>query len=108
MVVGLESISGSWVLDSSKNKSNDRILVLQAMEGKATLSTTGTVDKRLFSGENKLHCIYEEETGLWYFKMDHGFLPGGLTQRFTTYGKALAFAREYYARRNIEIKQTIE
>lgn len=64
------------------------------------------VDKRLFTGENKLHCILNNDTGLWSFKMEHGFLPGGLDKTFTTYTKAVNYVRDYYDKRNVEIVKT--
>jgi len=40
-----------------KMRSDDRVLTLTQMDEKAPVSTTGLLDRRLFSGETKLHAI---------------------------------------------------
>src|SRR5258705_8640485 len=55
---------------NEKNWSDDRILTLKIVDDKAPLNSTGLVDKRLFSGENKLHAIADKQTGLWFFRYE--------------------------------------
>ena len=86
---------------------NDRILVLQVMEGKKALGSGGIVDTRLFTGENKLHGVYDERTGLWNMKYELGAIPGALQQKFPTFDELRAFAEKYYATRNVEVTRII-
>jgi hypothetical protein len=81
----------------------DRILVLRPMEGKTALSTKGEPDKRLFTGENKMHAIMDPQTLLWSVKMDSGSVHQPLKQKFTSFGKLLEFVKQYLATRNIEV-----
>lgn len=100
-----------YKLDSErikKNKNSDRILVLERMPGKNVLSTKGVADNRLFSGENKLHAIFNPENSMWYLKFDAGLLPEEFKQWFTSFSKLLTFTRAYYERRNVLIKEIID
>jgi len=92
----------------NKMKSDDRILVLRPIDGKTALSSTGSVDKRLFNGENKLHAIYDDVKGMWTMHYDVGGLPGGLQHQFTEFSPLLEHARNYFKRRNVEITQVQE
>ena len=91
----------------AKMHMSDRIIVLQPMEGKTPLSSTGNVDKRIFSGENNLHGILKTDTGLWEFWYEKGSLPGALECKFTTFAGLLDYAKEYFAKRNVEVKEVI-
>lgn len=82
---------------------NDRKLKLSKMEGKSTLTNSGTVDNTLLTGGNTLRIIRDEQTSLWHFKFDRGELPQPLKDQWTTFQKAFDHARMYYARRNIEV-----
>lgn len=93
-------------LDRLKN--TDRILVLKVKEGSKVLSSTGLVDKRLFTGENKLHAVRSDIDGLWYLKYEQGAVPAQLKVRFTSFSKLKKFASEYLATRNIEIAEVID
>lgn len=94
--------------ESPKMASTDRVLVLAPVEGAKTLSSKGLTDNRLFTGDNKLHVVREEDTGFWYFKMDKGGLPPHLDERrFTGYSAALKYTKDYYKTRNVEIKEVI-
>lgn len=86
----------------SKMHTPDRVLVLKVRDG-APKSSTGLVDKRLFSGENKLHAIMDTNTCLWSLKYDMGAVPPALKQQFTGYSRLLKFVSEYFDRRNIDI-----
>lgn len=93
---------------TERNRTNDRVIVLKQKEGEKALNSIGMVDKRLFTGDNKLHAILNPETSLWSLRFEKGLLPGGLDQRFTSFSKALVAVREYYAKRNIEVSNVIE
>lgn len=84
-----------------KNHAPIRELVLKPMEG---LSVKGSnlVDPGMWKGTNSLKTI-QDETSLWGFKFDKGILPDPLKQRFTTVTKAVAFAKSYFAKRNIDL-----
>lgn len=86
-------------------RSNDRVLVLEKIEGKDAKGSTGLVDPRLINGANKLHVNFDEETQLWGFSYEKGGIPEDMKQRFTSFPKALEFARNYYAKRNIKITE---
>lgn len=95
--------------NSSKERSDDRVLVLKLMEGKTAQSSSGMLDNRIFTGENNVHAIRNPLTNLWYLKYDKGGLPQGLrTQKFTSFNKLHTFVKEYFKRRNIEIKEIID
>jgi len=95
-------------LDFKKLRSSDRIFTLSRIDDKAPLSSTGMVDGRLFSGENKLHAIMDEQTCLWTFKYALGITPEPLKQRFTTFSNLKKYAEEYFARRNVKITEVID
>ncbi len=89
----------------SKMRTPDRILVLSVMDNKKPKNSIGNTDPRLFTGENKLHAVIDQQTTLWHFKYDMGGIPEVLKCNFTSFKKLLEHAREYYATRNIEIKE---
>lgn len=91
-----------------KMKSDDRVLVLKPVEGKTPLTVDGSVDKRLFKGENNLHALYDVTSGNWKMCYDMGALPGGLQGKFTTFGSLVDTARAYFKRRNVEISEIRE
>lgn len=92
----------------SKMKSDDRVLVLQVMDGKKPISSTGNVDQRLFSGDNNLHATYDQQTGMWSMNYEVGGLPGGLQRKFTTFPDLLTYVREYFHDRNVKIAEVRE
>lgn len=96
------------VTAKDKNKLTDRIVILKVSEGLKPTNSSGAVDPRLYQGGNSLHIVADTTTMLWYFKLDHGILPQPLQQRFTSFKKALEHARDYYAKRNVEIEKVIE
>lgn len=90
--------------DEDKMRRTDRILVLKPVEGKSSKSSTGLVDPRLFKGENSLHVVMDPSSCLWSFKYEQGGLPFPLRDvSFTSFGKALNHAKEYFKSRNVEI-----
>lgn len=95
-------------LRKEHNWTNDRVLELKVQDNKKPLNSTGLVDSRLFSGENKLHGILDNNTTLWSFKYEHGGLPPALQgQRFTSFSALKQFAERYFNKRNIEITKVI-
>lgn len=95
-------------IPESNVKSNDRILKLRPIDGKAPKNSMGLTDNRLFTGENNLHCLLEPNADLWTFKMEMGGVPGPLKQKFTKFSSALEHAKKYYASRNVEIYEVID
>lgn len=89
-------------------RARDRVLVLGLMPGKTHKDVTGMFDSRLFTGENRLHIIKEEETSFWYFKYENGGVPEPLKCKFTSFKAALKHAEAYYIKRNVEIKEVID
>jgi len=92
----------------SKMRSDDRILVLKTMDGKKPTNSQGLTDPRLFTGENKLHCIRGPFDSLWRFKAQTGLLPEPMKGTFTNFDKALDFAQNYFRKRNVEIKEVVD
>lgn len=100
-------------IDPNKNtkmNSNDRIFALEQIDDKAPISSTGMVDKRLFTGDNKLHALRDEtSTNLWYFQYEKGDLPKALKEvRFTKFDQAKKHLEAYFTSRNIKIKEVID
>ena len=93
---------------SPKERKSDRILVLKVKDGEKPLSSTGLVDPRLFTGENKLHAVQNPRNLLWSFKYDQGGLPPVLKQQFTNFETLFKHATSYFATRNIEIVEVID
>lgn len=90
-----------------KNRATDIILVLKPKEG-GPKNKSGTVDNRLFSGNNNLHAVMNTQNCLWTLQMDHGLIPGGLQQSFTGFTPLLKYVTDYYNRRNVEIAEIID
>ena len=92
----------------AKMYSDDRILVLRTIDGKKPLSVAGQIDTRLFTGENKLHGVFDVRTGMWNMKYENGGLPGALQQKFMTFEELEDFARVYFKTRNVEIAEVLD
>lgn len=92
----------------SKMMSDNRVLILKVMEGKTAKDYSGKVDPRLFTGENKLHGIYDPQSGMWNMRYQTGILAEPLRQKFTTFEDLYAFAKKYFATRNVEIAGVID
>ena len=90
-------------------RSDDRLLILRVMDDKAPLNTLGLTDRRLFSGENKVHAIMDTHSCLWTIRYEMGAPPPVLAeQRFTSFSKLLTFCKDYFVKRNIEIVEVID
>lgn len=88
--------------------SSDRVLELAPIEGRPALTTAGTPDKRLFTGEQKLHIKMDPETTLWHFQWEqNGVLPSPLQGRYTGFKSAIKHAEEYFEKRNIRVTRVI-
>lgn len=87
-------------------RSTDRVLELAPIEGKTALTTAGLADKRLFTGEQKLHLKMDPQSNLWYFQWEqNGIIPGGLQGKFTGFKAGIKHAEEYFKKRNVRITQ---
>lgn len=95
--------------ETTNLRSSDRILELTPIEGKTALSTQGVADRRLFTGEQKLHVKMDPITCLWYFQWEtNGVLPGGLQGRFTGFKSAIKHAELYFLKRNILVTKVTD
>lgn len=95
-------------LRKTKERSEDRILVLRQIEGQNTLSSSGLIDNRLFKGENRLHGVRNPIDNLWYMKYDTGGIPDPLKQKFTSFADLYRLAKGYFEKRGIEIVEVID
>lgn len=87
-------------------RSTDRVLALEVIDGLAPKSSTGLLDTRLFTGEQKLHLKMDPQTCLWYFQYSsNGLLPEALKGRYTGFKAATKFAENYFKSRNVRIKE---
>ena len=75
----------------NKLASSDRVLVLEVVDGEKPLSSTGLVDPRLFTGENKLHAIKNPQTCLWHLTYEMGVLPATLKGEYTGFNQLKKF-----------------
>lgn len=89
-------------MKKAKMVSEDRILVLQAMDG-GVKATTGLVDTRLFKGGNRLHAIIDPTNCMWSLKYEMGGLPDPLKTKFTSFKFLLEYCRAYFKKRNLDI-----
>lgn len=86
----------------------DRVLVLKPIEGEKPLTSSGLVDKRLFTGENKLHAIMDGSSLLWSLKYEQGAIPPVLKdKKWTTFRLLLNDTEAYFNSRNVKITQVI-
>lgn len=92
----------------SKMRSPDRILVLSVIDGKKPLDSIGNSDKRLFTGENKLHAVMDTQTTLWALKYDMGAVPQPLRCSFTSFKSLRQHTEAYFNKRNVEIKEVLD
>ena len=97
-----------FAVQKNKERKTDRILVLKVKEGERPISSTGLVDTRLFSGDNKLHAVQDLSNRLWSLKYEMGGVPEPLKEKFTTFDRALHSAKTYFNKRNVEIVEVID
>lgn len=91
---------------NTKNWGNNRVLSLKIKDGTKPKSSTGLVDTSLFSGGNSLHAI--QDAGLWTLKYAKGATPPLFRQKFTNFNSLLKWTTNYFALRNIEIKEVFD
>lgn len=94
--------------DNSKLRKTDIAFVLQPIDGKKPLSSTGQLDPRLFKGGNRLRAVMDPSNTLWSFKMDAGGLTEPLKQRFKTFKDIHNYAKAYLAKRNLQIIEVVD
>lgn len=87
------------------NATKDKILILAPRAN--AKDSIGLIDKRLFTGANKLHAVLESN-GLWSFHYDFGIMNEPLKQKFTSFSIALKTAKLYFDKRNIDVKEVID
>lgn len=98
-----------YTLPETNLRSSDRVLELAPIEGKTALDIRGQADKRLFTGEQKLHVKMDPNTTLWYFQWEqNGVLPGGLKGQFTGFKAAIKHAEDYFFHRNIKVTRVVD
>ncbi|SRR6266576_4976810 len=89
------------------NRKNNIEIILKLIDGEKAKTSTGLIDRRLFTGEHTLHARMDSH-GLWYLDYKFGILPAPLKQRFTNWNKLHNYIKDYFANRNIEIKEIID
>jgi hypothetical protein len=83
----------------------DRVFKIVPIDSTKPLSSTGLVDPRLFTGENKLHAIKDPQTCLWSMKYEQGILPPPLKGLFTGFGALKKHCVDYFEKRNMRIEE---
>jgi len=91
------------VSEDSLLRSSVRELVLEVIDGAKPKTNTGLVDSGLFSGENALYAIKDEEDNLWSLKYKRGVLPQPLKQKFTGFNQLKRYTDAYFLSRNLKI-----
>ena len=86
-------------------QTTDRILSLKLIDDKAPISSTGLIDRRLFTGDNKLHAVTDPQTGMWSLRYEQGKLPQAFMCSFTSFKSLMKFASAYFLKRNVMISE---
>ena len=90
----------------SKPQNYDRVFVLEQIEGKKPINSSGIIDPNLFKdGEDKngLYAVMDPETCLWVFKYKKGMLPPALKGQYTGLRAMTKYVENYFANRNIKV-----
>lgn len=77
-------------------------LMLRPIDG-APKNSMGLLDRRLFTGENRIKLVMDSQTCLWTVKYDSGAVPEKLRGKYTKYQTLLDLAKDYFKKRNVEI-----
>jgi len=85
-------------------RSTDRILVLEKIDKEK--KDTSIIDPKVLEGKNPLHLYLEQ--GMWYFRFEHGLVPGPLRDRYTSFKIAKDTAEAYFLTRNIRIADVLD
>lgn len=96
------------IANRDKLKKDDRVLVLKIIDGKLPLAKLGQIDRRCFSGDNKLHARFEPQTGYWHCAYEFGVIPGALTGKWMSFDKLLYDVQRYLKTRNIEVEKVLD
>lgn len=88
---------------TDKIKSNDRIIVLEPIEGEEIKSSKGMADPRLWKGGNELHAVMDNSNCTWRLKYKAGAVPPPIQGIYTNFPKAFKAAEEYYFKRGLRI-----
>lgn len=91
-----------------KNRATNIELKLRPIEGKKGKDTNGLVDTQLFTGDNKLWAVRNNQTCLWKMYYERGIVPTPLKSSYTNFNNLLKYATEYFKKRNIEIYEVID
>jgi hypothetical protein len=97
-----------YLPDTTKMRAKDRELVLKVIDGKAPKSSTGMVDSRLFTGDNKMWAKMDPQSCFWSLHYDVGNIPQALRMNFTSFSALKKYAENYFKGRNIEIKEVVD
>lgn len=89
--------------EEAKMLPDDRTFILKPKPGEKALKASGSVDSRIFTGENKLHAVKDIRKGCWYLRYDNGGTPEGLKGEWTEWNMLIGFVAAYFDKRNIEI-----
>lgn len=92
----------------NKEKSSDRILVLKLQKDSVPLSSLGLMDKRLWTGGNRVHAVMNQTDCLWKIKYDAGSPPQPLRQRFVSFDSLMRTVKDYFNKRNLDIVEVID
>ena len=91
-----------------KMRKTKRALVLKPIDGKVTKNTIGLLDPRIFTGEQNVYAVKDDQTNLWYIRYDRGIMPEPLQERFTSFEKCLRHAQQYFKKRNVQVDKVID
>src|SRR5260370_39091685 len=96
----IASLAAIWH-DRNKMTSDDRILMLEVLDGKKG-------NDSLVDVNNNLHAILLPNN-LWTVKYEHGFLPGPIKNiSFTNFKLLRKHVKEYIERRGMKVKEIID
>ncbi len=99
-------MADNYMIPNTKMRSRDRVFKLGIIDDKLPKNSTGMVDTRLFTGENRLHAKMDPETCFWSLQYETGgALPQPLKVNFTTFPALKRHVEDYFKTRNIEIKE---
>lgn len=85
-----------------KNRKDVREILLRPIDG-SPKGPTGLVDRRLFTGENKIRATLNTKTCLWTISYEAGTVPRPLKSKYTKFNDLLFDVTEYFKRRNIKV-----
>lgn len=90
------------MFDKNRHKSDDRILVLQAIQGREE-EAEKSLGGALLKGNNKLHAEMDPQFTSWKLRLDKGGVPHALRSKFTGFSQALKAAENYFEKMGIKV-----